>query len=456
MNEIPDDEVRRLSERFATAASKLTPVPHSLAEIRGLVQRRLRRRRVTRVATVAGAAAAVVVVALTVNAVTGSTPSHPVLPAQSVTPSPSSTPTSTPTSSPTTSSPPSSPTASALVPPPSETHPFTGPPPVASSSSGALQASVVKQITLPGSGADAIAVDSGVAYVVDGGTAGTVSLLDLATDVVGKTIAVGAAPVAVAVDPVLHTAYVVNSGAGTVSVIDKASASVVATVTVGSKPVAIAVDSTRHLAYVVNNAANSVSILDETTNTVTDTLQVGPGPVAVAVDNTTNTIYVANTNSGQGSISRINGATHGVIPTEALGTLPVGLTIDPAHSTLYVESFVAAPETSIGSWLVIMDEKTLYSSGSSRLTFDAASTVAAALDSPANALYIVTTSNVARAAGQLLVAPIPDNFLGLLPSVPVGVAPKAVALDPATHDLYVVNGDNTITLVAGVGSRAPA
>jgi YVTN family beta-propeller protein len=331
---------------------------------------------------------------------------------------------------------------------------FTGPPSTVSSS-GALAASVVKQITLPGSGADAIAIDSGVAYVVDGGAAGAVSLLDLTTDVVGKTIAVGAAPVAVAVDPVLHTAYVVNGGTGTVSVIDKASASVVATVTVGAKPVAIAVDSVRHLAYVVNNAANSVSILDEKTNTVTGTVQVGPGPVAVAVDTGTNTIFVANTNGGQGSISKIDGVTHAVTPTEALSEQPFAVTIDAADNTLDIETYHAATNDSSnppGGWLWAMDEKTLNTPAKTRITTGPASPVASVLDAAAHTLYVVAPSNVAGVAGSLLVLPSPDNFLGDAPFVPVGMAPRAVALDPATHDLYVVNGDNTITLVAGIGS----
>ena len=183
MTEIPDDEA--LAQRFATAAAKLNPAPHALAEIRGLIQRRVHRRRVMRLATVAGAAAAVVVVALTVNAVTGSTPSHPVLPVQSVTRSPSSPPSTSP----------SSPTSSASVPPPTGTHPLTAFP---SPPSSATVASVVKQMSLPGKAADAIAIDSGVAYVVDGGAAGTVSLLNLTTEAVSKSLAVGAVPVAVA------------------------------------------------------------------------------------------------------------------------------------------------------------------------------------------------------------------------------------------------------------------
>ncbi len=434
MNDIPDDEERRLAQRFGTAASKLTPTPRPLAEIRGLVQRRLRRRRVTRIATVVGAAAAVVAVVLTVNAVTGPTTSRPVLPAQSGTPSPSQPLPSTPPPTPTTTG----------------TGPLTSFPSLPSS---ATAASVVKQITLPGSPADAIAIDAGVAYVVDGGAAGAVSMLDLSTDVVGKAITVGAAPVAVAVDPILHTAYVANSGSGTVSVIDKASAKVVATVKVGAKPVAIAVDSTRHLAYVVNNAANSASILDETTNTVASTLQVGQGPIAVVVDTGTNTIFVANTNSGQGSISRINGASRVVTPTEALGSAPLGLTLVAAASALYVDSFMAGPNGAAGAYVSIMDEKTLFTSGVDRLTFDGAGFAGSVLDADTNTLYVVTPSTVTGAAGKLLVLPSPD-FMGQAPFVSIGEAPKAIALDLATHYLYVVNGDNTITLVAGIGSSS--
>jgi YVTN family beta-propeller protein len=445
MNEIPDDEGLRLSERFTAAASKLTPASHSLAEIRGLVQRRLRRRRVTRIATVVGAAAAVVAVVLAVNAVTGPTASHPVVPVQSGTPSPSPTPTTSPSNQP----------PSALVSPTLQTHPSTGTPSPESSDSGALEASVVKQIPLPSSGADAIAIDSDMAYVAGGGTHGTVSLLDLSTDVVGKTIAVGAAPVAVAVDPVLHTAYVANSGAGTVSVIDTASASVVATVKVGAKPVAIAVDETRHVAYVVNNAANSVSILDETTNTVTGTLPVGPGPVAAALDTTTNTIFVANINGAHGGLTKIDLAVRGVSPMEALPVQPFSLAVDPAQRTLYLENVDTSAGDADAATVWFMDEKTVQTSGSARIASSPASPVASVLDLVAHTLYVVMASNVAGVAGRLLVLPSPDNFLGDAPFVPVGMAPKAVALDPNTHDLYVVNGDNTITLVAGIGSSSP-
>jgi hypothetical protein len=129
-------------------------------------------------------------------------------PVRSVVALPSGTTLPLPSSAPPSQTLPSSPPSSVL---PSPSTSLSSPPTSASPPSGASQASVMKQIALAGSGADAIAIDSDVAYVVDGGAASTVSMLDLTTDVVSKSIPVGAAPVAVAVDPVLHTAYVVNA-----------------------------------------------------------------------------------------------------------------------------------------------------------------------------------------------------------------------------------------------------
>jgi len=53
---------------------------------------------------------------------------------------------------------------------------------------------------------------------------------------VTATIAVGSYPYGVAVDPAAGTVYVANAGAGTVSVIDAATNTVTATIAVGSAP----------------------------------------------------------------------------------------------------------------------------------------------------------------------------------------------------------------------------
>lgn len=55
------------------------------------------------------------------------------------------------------------------------------------------------------------------------------------------SVAVGAAPVAVAADSALHQAYVVNRDSGSVSVINGLNRNVTATISVGAKPAAVAV-----------------------------------------------------------------------------------------------------------------------------------------------------------------------------------------------------------------------
>jgi DNA-binding beta-propeller fold protein YncE len=84
------------------------------------------------------------------------------------------------------------------------------------------------------------------------------------------SIGVGASPSAIAIDPVLNEAVVVNTGAGTVSIINLATNAVVP-VTVGPNPTGVAIDDqlAHHLAVVVNNGSgsggNSVTAIDLTT-----------------------------------------------------------------------------------------------------------------------------------------------------------------------------------------------
>ena len=86
-------------------------------------------------------------------------------------------------------------------------------------------------------------------------------VIDAATGAVTRTIPVGDAPDAVAVDPATHTVYVTNHGDGTVSVIDAATGKVTGTIPVGSLPNAVAVDPGTHTAYVTNYGDNTLSVI---------------------------------------------------------------------------------------------------------------------------------------------------------------------------------------------------
>jgi YVTN family beta-propeller protein len=141
-----------------------------------------------------------------------------------------------------------------------------------------------------------------MAYVANGGD-GTVSAINETTHTVTATIAVGADPDGVAVDPTLHTAYVANGGDGTVSAINETTHTVTATIAVGADPDGVAVDPTLHTAYVAN-LSGTVSVIDETNHTVTATIPVGADPDGVSVDPTSHTAYVAD--GGASTVSVIS------------------------------------------------------------------------------------------------------------------------------------------------------
>lgn len=78
-------------------------------------------------------------------------------------------------------------------------------------------------------------------------------------------------------------AYVANGGSGTVSVIDISTNKVVKTVSLGAKasPFGVAVTPNHGYAYVTDS--NSVSVINTSTNTVVKTISVGSSPAGVAI-----------------------------------------------------------------------------------------------------------------------------------------------------------------------------
>ena len=73
-------------------------------------------------------------------------------------------------------------------------------------------------------------------------------------------VRVGAAPDAVAVDPVRHRVYVANYGGSSVTVIDGVGNRVIATLALGGHPLFVASDPIRGTAY-VSNAGGTVSVI---------------------------------------------------------------------------------------------------------------------------------------------------------------------------------------------------
>ena len=148
--------------------------------------------------------------------------------------------------------------------------------------------------------------DARRAFVVNtkgnGGTNGTVSVLNVPGNVLDTTVTVGANPVWAAIAPAINELAVVNAGngssPGSLSIINVALCSqvalpgntacntndptdsanfgqVLATVPVGVGPVQVAVLSDLSKAYVANATDGTVTVVDMNTMTATKTIQVG-------------------------------------------------------------------------------------------------------------------------------------------------------------------------------------
>ena len=172
-------------------------------------------------------------------------------------------------------------------------------------------------------------------YVVNF-AAGTVSVINTATNAVVDTISVGSNAYGIAFDSTNNRMYVANHGSNTVSVINTATNAVDATITgVGTGTRSIAFDSTNNRMYVTNDGSNTVSVINTATNAVDATITgVGSNPYGIAFDSTNNRMYVAD--NGGVKVSVINTATNAVVDTISLGSKPYDIAFDSTNNRMYV------------------------------------------------------------------------------------------------------------------------
>ncbi len=191
----------------------------------------------------------------------------------------------------------------------------------------------------------AVSPDGTRAYVSNSGT-NTVSVIDTAATPpkVSSAFPVGSNPQGLAVTPDGRHLYVADSGpnpdptvlGGTVSVVDLTSASILRSILVGKGPAGVAVTPDGHRVYVANSGSDTVTIIDTATNTVATEIAVGKGPLGVAVSPTGTHAFVTNhaipdTGPSNGTVSVIANWAESpfVTGTFPVGTRPTGISITP-------------------------------------------------------------------------------------------------------------------------------
>ncbi len=152
------------------------------------------------------------------------------------------------------------------------------------------------------------------------------SVIDTRTGAV-SSVAVGHAPLSVAVATDGRTAYVTNQGGNTVSVVSLSGPqpTVVTTVTVGTHPNHAVLDRTGTRLFVANGDDDTVSILDTRRGVVTGLVdlapyrgaRVGTTPDGLAVSADGTRLYVAN--AGNNDVAVVD-----VASTTVLGLVPTG------------------------------------------------------------------------------------------------------------------------------------
>jgi len=209
-----------------------------------------------------------------------------------------------------------------------------------------------------------------------------------------------------------------------------------ATINVGSSPGPIAVNSAAGLAYVLNTGADSVSAISTRKLTVSKVILVGAAPAAIAIDLGLGMVYVAN--SGDGTVSAIKGVAAAL--TWHVGGTPGPMVADTVLGHLYVAD-------TTGNRVVVLNSKT----GAVLTTFATSLTPTAMALNPAT--HAVFVANTGASGSVVVIDGVHDKIATTIGSLPAGATSISVA--PQTNIVLVAfEGSNALSLIDAANKYA--
>jgi DNA-binding beta-propeller fold protein YncE len=274
---------------------------------------------------------------------------------------------------------------------------------------------------------------------------GSVSVVDLRDGTVVRRVAVGDDPRAIAVDEQDGRVFVANDDDASVSVLDARSGAPLRTTRVGLGPRALAVDAPSHRVFVVSAGDGTVSVLDARSGVLRRTIHLDAVPT---YGSTTSRVIVPSVGSvavaasggrvfvGSGHAVTVLDARSGrVLRTVVLTEAVRHLAADPRTSHVFIAGDTA---------LSLLDAR---HSWSLRTITAGGYPSALAVDARRGRVLVanmgVTDSNgLPTGAGRVDIVSALDG--AVLRSVPVGVAPSALAIDERTGRAVVVNAGGPV------------
>jgi YVTN family beta-propeller protein len=292
-------------------------------------------------------------------------------------------------------------------------------------------------------------------------------------------------PASVAVDQANNTVYVADPGiannTNTVSVIDGATCDATTTsgcnqapaaITVGAAPSWIVLDEGTQTAYTANTSGGSVSVIDIATCNATTTsgcgqkaptIPVGTRPLVLALDQANHTLFVAN--NWDDTISAIDISTCNAMeqsscakrpPTLQVGDGPQALATDPSTGTVYTANFSAGTVSvvSVGTCNATVTRgcrteapTTTVGSGPTGVAVDTATHTVYVANQGGNTVSVLDASRCS--------ASDPTGCASPSATVHVGDGPSGIAVDQATDSVYVTNnGGDTVSVINGATCNA--
>jgi YVTN family beta-propeller protein len=258
----------------------------------------------------------------------------------------------------------------------------------------------------------------------------TVAIFDTRTGI-RREVAVGEEPIAIAINSVNGTVYVVNAGDATVSILDAASDSVTATVYV-THPYDVAVDPRTGDALVANTFSDKVDIIDASTRAVRS-LKLGSADAIVA-DAKLGRVYLLGYEDPE-----IRVWSGGRITLQPAPMHLWGAATDARDGTFWVTALGGAQVMAVDG-----------GSGKRSTIAVGAMPCAVAVNAQTGNVYVVN-------CGDDTLTMIDGHTRKVTGTVRTGRHPQAVAIDDRSGTVYVANTHGgSLTVIDGAAGRARA
>ncbi|GAA3956952.1 gliding motility-associated C-terminal domain-containing protein [Mucilaginibacter dorajii] len=228
-------------------------------------------------------------------------------------------------------------------------------------------------------------------------------------------------------------AYITNSASSSVSVIDVGTNKVVSTIAMGQDPQHVYASPDGNFVYVSDPLSRTVSVINTTSNTVTASIPVGQGAFSLIVSPDNSRLYLVNLNEGLNAdnISVINTATNSIISTIPTNAKIGTIAISPDGNLLYTANYE-------------LNTVSVFNTVSGRLITDVAvgAYPQAIIVSPDGSNIYVTNSS------DNSISVINSKTNTVTAVIPVGNAPYGIAENADGSRVYVTNfTDGTLSII---------